>query len=159
MKPIINLDELIYENDDGPGHFKQSWADVSSRIGAKRLGYNMTVCPPGHRAVPFHNHRVNEEMFFILEGEGCLRFGSAEYPVRAGDFVACPPGGREVAHQLINTGTVDLRYLSLSTMDATEVCEYPDSDKVGVFAGKSEQGGLRKLFRARQDTEYFDGEA
>jgi uncharacterized cupin superfamily protein len=41
--------------------------------------------------------------------------------------VACPTGGPEVAHQIINTGVADLRYLALSTQVAVEICEYPDT--------------------------------
>ena len=52
-------------------------------------------------------------MFFILEGEGELRFGAARYPLRPGDVLACPTGGAEVAHQIINTGTATMRYLAV----------------------------------------------
>lgn len=156
MKPIINLEELKFESDgpDSPGHT----AVISDHIGAKKLGYNISVCPPGKSVCPFHNHRINEEMFFILEGEGILRFGDKEYPLRKFDFVACPPGGREVAHQMINTGTTDLKYLALSTKIREEVCEYPDSDKVGIFIGDYENMEYRKLFRASQNLPYMDGE-
>ncbi|MCA9647072.1 MAG: cupin domain-containing protein [Polyangiaceae bacterium] len=158
MKPVINLDEVELEAVEPTGDFAQSYGLVSERIGAKKLGYNLTVVPPGKRACPFHNHHVNEEMFLILEGEGTLRFGDQEYPLKAHDIIACPPGKRDVAHQIINSGSAPLRYLSLSTMDRTEVCEYPDSDKVGVFVGEWGNMALRKLFKASQDVDYNDGE-
>jgi hypothetical protein len=37
------------------------------------------------------------------------------YIARSGDVIACPAGGRETAHQIINTGTDELRYLAVST--------------------------------------------
>ena len=50
------------------------------------------------------------------------------------DIVAWPPTGKEdMAHQIINTSTIDLKYLSLSTMVRSEVCEYPFLNKVGIF--------------------------
>ena len=64
-------------------------------------------------------------MFLILEGEGELRFGDQRYPIRKHDVIACPQGGPEVAHQIINTGTTTLRYLALSTMSEVDTCEYP----------------------------------
>ena len=64
-------------------------------------------------------------MFFILEGEGTLRFGSAEYPVRKGHFICCPCGGPEVAHQLLNTGSGELRYVAVSTTIDTETAAAP----------------------------------
>jgi uncharacterized cupin superfamily protein len=155
-KPTINLSELTFESD-GPG-WPGRTAQVAKRIGARKLGYNVSVCPPGKTVCPFHNHRVNEEMFFVLEGEGKLRFGPDEYPLRKGDFVACPPGGRENAHQMINTGKTDLVYIALSTKIPEEICEYPDSDKVGVFVGDHGKMELRQLFRAGNQVPYLDGE-
>lgn len=74
------------------------------------------VVPPGKFQCPFHNHHGEEEMFLIIEGEGELRFGDRRYPIRKHDVIACPPGGPEVAHQIINTGTTAMRYLALSTL-------------------------------------------
>ena len=99
----------------------------SARTSARSdLGYNLTVLPPGKVQCPFHCHHGEEEMFLILEGEGELRFGDQRYPIRKHDVIACPTGGPEVAHQIINTGTVPMRYLALSTLVDIDVCEYPD---------------------------------
>ena len=49
-------------------------------------------------------------MFFVLHGSGEVRIGEARYPIRAGDIIACPAGGKETAHQIINTGNEELRY-------------------------------------------------
>lgn len=158
LSPRINLDELELEHHSD-GFFTGSYGVISDRIGARRLGYNLTICPPGKSVCPFHNHHVGEEMFFVLEGEGLLRFGDKEYPIRKHDVIACPPGGRENAHQMINTGSTDLKYLSLGTNDATEVCEYPDSNKVGVYVEESRNARrLRAIFRAENTVDYFDRE-
>ena len=98
-------------------------------------------------------------MFLILEGEGELRFGEQRFKLRRHDVVACPTGGAEVAHQIINTGTTTMRYLSLSSMSSTEVCEYPDSQKIGVFASTTPTSGVRKMFRAEAGVEYYDRES
>lgn len=156
MKPIINIDEL--QPTPAPTGMPGKFAPIASLIGAKKLGYRLYICEPGKTMVPFHNHRINEEMFFVLEGEGLLRFGEQEYPLRKFDIIACPPGGREKAHQMINTGKGDLKYLALSTMIPEEVCEYPDSDKVGVFIGEYPNMDYRKLFVASQDVQYMHGE-
>ena len=107
---------------------------VGPRLGAQKLGCNITLIPPGKRAFPHHNHRVNEEMFFILEGTGQLRLGNESYPVRAGDIVCCPAGGPEAAHQFINNGNSDLKFLAVSTKLSPEIAEYPDSGKFGILA-------------------------
>ncbi len=160
MKPIMNLDEIVdFDDVEENGVYTSKRALFSAGIGARQLGYNLTVLPPGKAQCPFHVHRGEEEMFLILEGEGELRFGDTRYPIRKHDVIACPTGGPEVAHQIINTGTSDLRYLALSTLVDIEVCEYPDSGKVSVFAkGDGGEPGLRKIFRAETTVDYYDRE-
>jgi len=136
---------------------------IAPQLGAQKLGYNLTVLPPGKRAFPRHSHRVNEEMFFILDGEGEVCLGDARVPIRRGDVIACPPGGPETAHQIINTSSGELRYLAVSTKLMPEIAEYPDSGKFGVLADFGpDANGKPQLFRhlARPDTglDYWDGE-
>lgn len=156
MKPLINLDDIsAFDDVEENGIFTSKRALFSGAIGARKLGYNLTVLPPGKVQCPFHAHRAEEEMFLILDGEGELRFGDQRYPLRRHDVIACPTGGAEVAHQIINTGTTELRYLALSTLADVEVCEYPDSRKISIFAGG---GSLRKIFRTDTTVDYYDRE-
>ncbi len=88
--------------------------------------------------------------------------GDETSPLRAGDFIACPPGGPEVAHQIVNTGTEELRYLAVSTMIYPEAVEYPDSGKVGVMSRQIRSDGtlrvLRHITREGDAVDYWDGE-
>jgi uncharacterized cupin superfamily protein len=156
MKPIINIADVELSPLPAGSTPPESMGDryearmgaIGPRIGAHKLGYNITAVPPGKRAFPFHNHLVNEEMFFVLEGAGEIRIGESVHPIRAGDVIACPPGGAEAAHQIINTGSAELRYLAVSTKLSPEVAEYPDSGKFGVLAEFPGAPGERpKMFR------------
>ncbi|MCL2914085.1 cupin domain-containing protein [Shewanella corallii] len=158
MKPLINLNELGEGDVVGNGKYGETSYAVSELIGAKKLGYSVSVVPPDKRVCPFHNHRHNEEMFLILEGEGTLRFGKESYPVKPLDIIACPPGGEEVAHQLVNTGTDNLIYLCLSTNEPIDVCEYPDSGKVLSMVGEQGNRTFRHISRKQDEVDYFDGE-
>jgi uncharacterized cupin superfamily protein len=155
IKPIANLDEVEFDDIEENGCYTSKRAQFSAGIGAKQLGYNLTVLPPGKAQCPFHNHHGEEEMFLILDGVGELRFGNARYPLRRHDVVACPPGGRDVAHQIINTGSEPLRYLALSNRVEIETCEYPDSNKIMIA---SREPRLWKMFRAEQTVDYYDRE-
>ncbi|TMH45429.1 MAG: cupin domain-containing protein [Betaproteobacteria bacterium] len=126
---------------------------IAPKIGAKKLGYNLTAVPPGKRAFPFHSHRVQEEMFYVVEGTGEVRIGTERFPIRAGDVIACPTGGPETAHQIANTGKTELRYLAVSTKEPTEICEYPDTGKIAGF-GES----LRFVVRGDQQVGYWEDE-
>jgi uncharacterized cupin superfamily protein len=163
MRPIMNIAELEFSENSHGDRFQSKIGSIGQRIGAQKLGYNLTCVPPGKRAFPFHTHRLNEEMFFVLEGEGEVRIGPERYAIRKGDVIACPPGPAQNAHQIINTGTEELRYLSVSTKQSPEVVEYPDSGKFGVIAEFPAAPGekperFRFVGRASLQLDYFDGE-
>jgi uncharacterized cupin superfamily protein len=158
-KPLVNLNDVEFDDVEDSGYYTSKRARFSASIGARKLGYNLTELPPGKAQCPFHSHRAEEEMFLILEGEGELRFGDQRYDIRKHDVIACPTGGADVAHQIINTGSTPMRYLSLSNVEEVEVCEYPDSNKIGVFAGASGAGGVRGLHRTSSAVDYYDGES
>ena len=86
MKPVMNFDEAAFDDIEENGHYTSKRASIGIHIGAQKLGYNLTVVPPGKVQCPFHNHRGEEEMFFILEGEGELHFGDKRYPLRPNDI-------------------------------------------------------------------------
>ena len=159
MHPLANLDEVAFDDIEDNGLYTSRRACFSASIGARQLGYNLTLLPPGKAQCPFHNHHGEEEMFFIIEGEGELRFGDARHPIRKHDLIACPTGGREVAHQIINTGTTTMCYLSLSSRVDIETCEYPDSNKISVFVDRQNDNRLWKMFRAEDTLDYYDRES
>jgi len=162
-QPIVNIDDVpTMEFGNGAG-FAARIGRIGPLIGAVQLGCAITIVPPGKRAFPFHSHHANEEMAFILSGRGEARLGEARHPVRAGDFIAMPAGGPAAAHQIINTGPEELRYLCMSTMRSPETVEYPDSGKFAVTAGVPPGGGprdasLRYIGRAAATLDYWDGE-
>ena len=94
-----------------------------------------------------------------MSGKGEYRFGNTTVPVRSGDIVAAPAGTQ--AHQLINTGSEELRYLGISTMSGVDIVDYPDSKKIAVAAGvknadfkTASYAGLGRMAPA----DYYDGE-
>ena len=158
-RPIMNLDDAVFDDVEDNGRYTSRRASIARHIGARDLGYNLTVLPPGKVQCPFHSHHGEEEMFLILDGIGELRFGAQRYPIRRHDVIACPTGGAEVAHQIVNTGTTDLRYLALSTRSALDSCEYPDSGKVSIRADRAGEPGLHLMVHRDADVDYYDGEA
>ena len=158
-KPIINIDDVPMADRGNGKSFAVKWGRVGQTLGLSALGCAVHVVPPGKKAFPFHRHHVMDELFFIVAGEGQYRWGDETLPVKPGDLVAAPAGTK--AHQLINTGKGDLRYLGISSASGAEVVDYPDSNKIGVTAGvkggdfKSATFlGLGRLEKA----DYYDGE-
>jgi uncharacterized cupin superfamily protein len=159
-KHIINLTEVPVEKINAPegSAFGGTRQRVGTHIGAQKLGYSFFSVPPGKAAFPYHNHVGNEEMIYIIDGDGVLRLGKDELAVSADTVVACPPG--DFPHQLINTGSRELRYLVVSTMAYPDISEYPESNKIGAYATSAgqPQTGFRALYVRDRNVNYYDGE-
>jgi uncharacterized cupin superfamily protein len=155
---VVNLDELALEHGAKGDKFEWSSARIGPKLGAKDLGYSYDVVPPGKCGCPFHSHYAEEEMFFIVKGAGTLRYGNETRKVRAGDVICCPTGGPDTAHQLVNDSNEDLAYISISTMAVAEICEYPDSKKVGAFGGLT-PSRLKHMTHYEAHVDYWKDEA
>ncbi|MBI5889153.1 MAG: cupin domain-containing protein [Nitrosomonadales bacterium] len=170
-KPVINIADVELKRRP-PGfaptggaaeRYEARMGMVGNLLGSRKLGYNVTVVPPGKRAFPPHNHQINEEMFFVLEGTGEVRIGEIVYPIRPGDIVACLAGGKEMAHVVTNTGGVELKYLAISTRISPEVCEYPGTGKYTIFSeaptGAEGQPGIFRVVGGEGgDADHWEGE-
>jgi len=161
-KRILNIEDLEYSSHSHGESFEAEFAPVANNLNAKKLGYRVTRVPAGKRAWPLHAHYVNEEMFFVLSGNGSVKIGKEIYPIKEGDFISAPPNPEE-PHQIINDSGSSLTYICVSTMLEPEVAVYPDSEKIGVVAGSppgrvDNKAGIFKFVKMDSDVGYWDGE-
>ena len=132
-KPVVNIDELHLEFSSQGTRFAAATTEFGISLGLHGLGAALYVVPPGRMATPFHRHHTSDELFLILSGSGEYRFGEDRLPVKTGDCLGAPAGGN--AHQIINTGAEDLRYLAFSNNTNADVVEYVDSGRIRVDVG------------------------
>lgn len=131
--PVADAADLEWETvENGDTRFRRKRLAEAAR--GKDLGCSLYELPPGHRSWPFHYHTGNEEALYVLRGSGVLRVTDDEVSLRPDTYVALPEG-KSGAHRVINDGDAILRYLAISTMRDPDVTVYPDSDRIGVFAG------------------------
>jgi uncharacterized cupin superfamily protein len=154
--PMINLSELQMTPFGKGEKFAAQLGRIGGVLGMRKMGCGLVVLEPGKRAWPHHEHYGQEELFIILEGQGTIRFGDDEFPVKADDVIFTPPG-KGTAHQIINTSAAQLRYLAFSTTDDPELCYYPDSDKYGAYAFAN-GSGTHLMAHADAGVDYWDGE-
>jgi uncharacterized cupin superfamily protein len=156
---VVNVDEVEPTTREKGSRFAHTDRHLGYHSGGRGIGCSLYEVPPGKIAWPYHYHTANEESLYVLEGTGTMRIGKAEVPVRAGDYVSFPVGP-DHAHQLINTGDAPLRYLCFSTMHLVEVVGYPDSDKIGASAWKSDMSGpvVRIMVKGDVSVDYYEGE-
>jgi uncharacterized cupin superfamily protein len=143
---LIECDDQIVEQ----GGFAFRRKRLGAAAGGTGLGVSWFELQPGKKAFPFHFHLANDEAVFILEGEGVLRLGDAEHPLRAGDYVGFNPG--PPGHQIVNRSEAPLRFLAISTMQEPEVAVYPDSKKVGVLARRQ---GMMSVHKQGDAVDYY----
>lgn len=154
---IRNFNESELEHQVRAPLYDTLCARLAPGTAAQKLGASIDIVAPGMRSCPYHFHYAQEEMFVILEGSGTLRVAGEMLPVRAGDVLFIPPGP-EYPHQLLNTSDAPLKYLSISTRETPEVCEYPDSGKFLAMAQASNGHRFDVMQRPEADLDYWDGE-
>ena len=144
---IVALDDLATER------IQHGATDLTRRrpgqvAGARRSGLNHVVIAPGAESHPPHCHSADEELFIVLDGDGVLRLGDDEQPVRRGHVVARPPA-TGVPHSWV-AGPAGLTLLAYGQRRKEDACFYPRSGKIG-------SRGLGVVFRV-EAVDYWDGE-
>jgi mannose-6-phosphate isomerase-like protein (cupin superfamily) len=78
-----------------------------SPIQAKNFSLGHVTLEPKGGQVPWHNQE-QEEIYFIVEGDGEMCLGEEKRSVRGGQAVFIPP---RIFHQLTNTGSTPMRMI------------------------------------------------
>jgi uncharacterized cupin superfamily protein len=153
----INLEQLDFEFDaEDPEGYKAGMSRFGASIGASMLGATVYELPPGQSVCPYHYEYGNEEWALILQGRPTLRHPSGEEAVAPMDVI-CFPNGPEGAHKFTNETDETVRVMLLSTRNDPAIAVYPDSDKIGAWAGPGfEQDHV--LVRRESHVEYYDRE-
>jgi uncharacterized cupin superfamily protein len=131
-------------------------ARLGHQLGTERVGLSLWVIPAGQVAYPYHFHLAEEEVLVLLEGDLALRTPTGWERVRRGDVVRFPVG-EEGAHQLVNDGTVEARFLAISTHGQPDVVLYPDQGKIGSAERNPDGKGLKLFFKLDDAVPYDEG--
>jgi uncharacterized cupin superfamily protein len=136
---------------DPPG-YACSARRVGAVIGATRLGMSIYELPTGQAICPYHFEWTDEEWLIVLAGRPTLRTPDGEQVLTPGDTV-CFPQGPAGAHFVHNHEDETARVAILSTKSGVGIAEYPDSDKIGVWADDTHY-----MLRRSDHLDYWDGE-
>ncbi len=77
----------------------------------KHLDYRISMYQP-MAYVKRHSHKVQEQVYHVIEGEGLMEVDGEKHVVRKHDFIFLPPG---VEHAISNSGLVDLVFLVITS--------------------------------------------
>lgn len=97
-----------------PGHFGGALSKAlvaPDNSGSQRVDFRISrYAPMGY--VEEHVHKVQEQVYYVLEGEGVLTLDDVSHLMRAHDYVFVPPG---VRHSFTNTGLDGLVFFVVTT--------------------------------------------
>ena len=152
---IFNLLELELEaNEEGPPTHRFRGRSPAHELGAVLTGLGVYEVEPGQATWPYHFELIEEEWLLVVEGTVTVREPGGERTLERGDLVCFPPGPSG-AHRIMNRSDSPARTLLFSSARVPAVSVYPDSDKIGIWAG-NEADDL--IFRRGTAVAWSDGE-
>ena len=102
-----------------PGHFGGALSKAlvgPKNSGTSRIDFRISRYAPS-AYVQEHVHKVQEQIYYVLEGEGLLTVDEEKHLMRPHDYVYLPPG---VRHSFTNTGTSGLVFLVVTSPESDE---------------------------------------
>jgi quercetin dioxygenase-like cupin family protein len=97
-----------------PGHFGGALSKALVRpetAGSRLVDYRISTYQP-MAYVETHSHKVQEQIYHVLEGEGAMEIDGRKQIVRRHDVIFIPPG---IAHSICNNGLTDLTFIVVTT--------------------------------------------
>jgi mannose-6-phosphate isomerase-like protein (cupin superfamily) len=108
---IRNIAEVPWE--ELPGHHGGALSKMlvdPTGLGARHLDHRISsYAPKAH--VELHSHKVQEQIYHVLDGEGVIEIEGERRVVRRHDVIFLPPG---VEHAFYNTGLDRLVFLVIT---------------------------------------------
>ena len=98
---VIHWDEVEPRVFDGTHLRGRGWR-LGAAAGASDVGLTRYRIASGERAMPVHVHADEEELFYVLAGEGLSWQDGRTYAVRTGDCILHRPGAE--AHTILGAG-------------------------------------------------------
>jgi mannose-6-phosphate isomerase-like protein (cupin superfamily) len=108
---IRNIAEVPW--DELPGHFGGALSKLlvhPETTGSRHVDHRISTYQPRAHVAP-HTHRIQEQIYHVLEGEGLMEIDGRRQVVRRHDVIFIPPG---VEHALSNTGLGPLTFLVIT---------------------------------------------
>jgi len=93
-----------------PGHFGGALSKLlvhPQTSGSRHIDHRISTYQP-KAYVARHRHKVQEQVYHVLAGEGLMEIGRKRRVVRAHDVIFIPPG---IEHAIYNTGLEALTFI------------------------------------------------
>jgi uncharacterized cupin superfamily protein len=92
---VLGLRDAVWRHADGRGAVCLALDDFEGHRQADQVGVNPFVLMPGEPMAMYH-WETDQEDFLVVSGDATLIVEGEERPLRAWDFVHCPPNTKHV---------------------------------------------------------------
>ena len=109
---IRNIREVHWQQF--PGHHGGALSKAfvhPDTTGSRQIDYRISTYQP-MAYVELHTHKVQEQVYHVLDGEGLMEINGKCNVVRKHDVIFLPPG---TAHSIQNSGLGDLTFIVVTT--------------------------------------------
>ena len=117
---VVNVSDAQWKAN--PAFGKRCGFEMEGRF--PQTGIGLAVLEPGKPNCRYHREEAQED-FLVLSGECLLLVNGEERPLKAWDFVHCPPG---VSHVFVGAGDGPCTVLMIGHRPAKEQLCYPESE-------------------------------
>jgi mannose-6-phosphate isomerase-like protein (cupin superfamily) len=109
---VRNIAEVPWK--EYPNHFGGALSKplaTPETVGARHFDHRISMYQP-MAYVGRHKHKVQEQIYHVLDGEGLMEIGDETRVVRKHDVIFLPPG---IEHSIANSGLSDLVFLVITS--------------------------------------------
>ena len=110
---IKNTAEFLWEQPDA-GHQNGAYSKMLVTPGnaaTRYFDYRISNYQPKAHVAP-HKHKIQEQIYHVLDGEGLMEIDGKRQVVRKHDVIFIPPG---LSHSIVNNGITDLTFIVVTT--------------------------------------------
>jgi uncharacterized cupin superfamily protein len=154
---VLNLRDAVWKHADGRGAVCLVGDAFEGWRRFEQLGVNPFVLQPGEPMSLYH-WEGDQEAFLVVSGEATLLVDGEERPLRAWDFVHCPPLTR---HVLVGAGNGPCLVIAVGARGHDEL-GFPVDETARRYGASVEKetmdgGAAYERLPPREPTAYRDG--
>jgi uncharacterized cupin superfamily protein len=158
---VLNLRDAEWRHTDGRGAVCVAVDDFEGWRNDVQYGVNPFVLMPGEPMAMYHRE-ADQEALLLVSGDAILVVEGEERPLRAWDFVHCPPG---TAHVVVGAGRGPCVVIAVGSRahdGRPDALEFPADEGAGrhgaSVADDTTDGGIAYAsVRGREPTAYREG--
>jgi len=115
LGPMASLGRYVYTLPSAPVSMEGK-VFLNQLLGLTSAEISVNKMPPGQGMPFYHKHKLNEEVYLFLGGQGEFQIDGETFPVREGSVVRVARGGERCWR---NSGPADLVYIVIQAREGS----------------------------------------